>query len=50
MDGEKIDKLIVLVAEYSELYDMAHKNYSNQHRREIIWTEIGNKLNEKGKC
>jgi len=47
MDGHKIEKLIMLVSEYSELYDMKDKNYSNQIRRENIWDEI--KLNESGK-
>lgn len=49
MDGHKIEKLIMLVSEYSELYDMKDKNYSNQIRRENIWDEIGRKLNESGK-
>ncbi|CAH0546179.1 unnamed protein product [Brassicogethes aeneus] len=48
MDGEKIEKLILLVNEYEELYDMSNKNYSNQNRREIIWGEIGKKINESG--
>ncbi|CAH1968682.1 unnamed protein product [Acanthoscelides obtectus] len=47
MDGEKIEKLILLVGEYSELYDMANKNYSNQNRMDIVWLEIGNKINEQ---
>ncbi|CAG9822199.1 unnamed protein product [Phaedon cochleariae] len=48
MDAEKIERLILLVNDYNELYDMSNKNYSNQNRRDNIWSEIGKKLNENG--
>lgn len=45
MDGDKIERLILLVNEYNELYYMSNKNYSNQNRRKIIWAEIEKKIN-----
>lgn len=48
MDSEKVEKLIELVSEYDELYDMSNNNYSNQTRRDEIWSKIGNELNENG--
>lgn len=49
MDEEKVERLILLVSEYKELYDMSNKNYSNQLRRDNIWQEIAKSLNENGK-
>lgn len=49
MDDEKADELIILVAEYVELYDLQNKNYSNQQRKENIWREIALKLKETRK-
>ncbi|KAK0078301.1 hypothetical protein PV326_009457, partial [Microctonus aethiopoides] len=49
MDDEKADTLIVLVAEYKEIFDLQNKHYSNQQRKENIWREIASKLNETQK-
>lgn len=44
-----VARLITIVQEYEELYNLKHPNYSNQQRRDNIWEEIGNRLNENGK-
>lgn len=49
MNDDKIEQLITLVRDYSELFDMSNKNYSNQLRRDNIWKEIAEKLGENGK-
>ncbi|XP_041977535.1 uncharacterized protein LOC121731913 [Aricia agestis] len=42
------DILISLVERYEELYNLKHRHYHNQKRRDIIWDEIGTKMNESG--
>lgn len=42
------ERLILLVSEYSELYDLSHKNYSNLDRKNNCWTEIGKALGQPG--
>lgn len=42
-------RLIAIVQEYEEIYNLKHPNYSNQQRRDNIWEEIGNRLNQTGK-
>lgn len=47
MDDEN---LIEKVRLYDELYNMAHKKYSDNHHKDIIWTKIGKELNTTGTC
>lgn len=44
-----IARLITIVQEYEELYNLKHSHYSNQQRRDNIWEEIGKRLNQTGK-
>jgi len=44
-----IARLITIVQEYEELYNLKHPHYSNQQRRDNIWDEIGKRLNQTGK-
>ncbi|KAL3283443.1 hypothetical protein HHI36_006588 [Cryptolaemus montrouzieri] len=43
-----VPKLIAMVQKYEELYKVEHPYYSNQQRRDHIWEEIGNRLNQSG--
>lgn len=47
MDDEN---LIEKVRLYDELYNMAHKKYSDNHHKDVIWTKIGKELNTTGSC
>lgn len=42
------DVLISLVERYEELYNLKHQHYHNQLRRDNIWDEIGQIMNESG--
>lgn len=44
-----ISKLIIIVQEYEELYNVGHPEYSNILRRDNIWDEIGMKINQPSK-
>lgn len=48
MNPDQIEQLIVEVSEYTELYDMSSKFYSDQNRRDNIWAQIGKKIGVKG--
>lgn len=48
MEG-KIERLILLVSERPEIYDLSNKHYSNLIRKENIWREIAKELNESRK-
>nr|CAD7591246.1 unnamed protein product [Timema genevievae] len=39
------EKLIFLVSNYRELYDLEHKSYSDHEKRDRIWEEIGLEMN-----
>lgn len=43
------ERLILLVSEYSELYDLSHKNYSNLDIKNNCWKEIGKAIGHPGK-
>lgn len=43
-----IARLIAIVQEYEELYNLNHPHYLNQQRRDNIWEEIGKRLNQTG--
>ncbi|XP_025409208.1 uncharacterized protein LOC112682735 [Sipha flava] len=47
MDDEN---LIEKVRLYDELYNMAHKKYSDNHHKDIIWMKIGKELNTTGQA
>lgn len=49
MDDRKIEKLILLVREYEEIYDTNNRNYSNKLKKDNIWVDIGKQLGEDGK-
>lgn len=50
MEITKTDEnLIVLVQKYPCLYDMESAEYSDQHRKENAWEEIGKIINLRGK-
>lgn len=44
-----VPKLIMLVQNYPELYNMRHSEYFNNVRRDNCWEEIGGIMNEQGK-
>lgn len=44
------EKLILLVQNYKELYDLSDRYYSNHQRKEEIWREIGEHIGETSKC
>ena len=43
------ERLILLVSEYSELYDLSNKNYSNLEIKNNCWKEIGKAIGQPGK-
>ena len=36
-----VERLIVLVTEHIEIYDMSNRLYHNTHHKESIWRQIG---------
>lgn len=44
-----VAKLITIVQEYEELYNLRHPEYSNINRRDNIWHEIGIRMDSTGK-
>ncbi|KAF5295947.1 hypothetical protein FQA39_LY12719 [Lamprigera yunnana] len=42
-------KLIAIVQQYEEIYNLNHPSYSNFHQRDNIWKEIGKQMNETGR-
>lgn len=46
--GMDVAKLITLVQNYEELYNMRHAQYFNITRRDNCWEEIGSIMNETG--
>ncbi|CAG5034405.1 unnamed protein product [Parnassius apollo] len=40
--------LISFVQQYEELYNLRHPHYMNQQRRDNIWEEIGEEVNDTG--
>ena len=44
-----VAKLILLVQNYPEVYNMRHPEYFNKIRRENCWEEIGGIMNQTGK-
>ncbi|CAG9856307.1 unnamed protein product [Phyllotreta striolata] len=44
----KTEAIIEFVKKYPILYDLKHDDYKNIRKKEKIWNEIGNELNENG--
>jgi hypothetical protein len=42
-------KLILLVQQNDDLYNLQNSNCSNQQRRQNIWDEVGKAMKEPGK-
>lgn len=42
-------RLIAIVQEYEEIYNLKHPDYSNQQIRDNIWEQIGTRFNKNGK-
>jgi len=42
------DILIEKVRQNDELYNMAHRKYTHNHHKDIIWSKIGEELNTTG--
>ncbi|CAK1591018.1 unnamed protein product [Parnassius mnemosyne] len=40
--------LILFVQQYEDLYNLQHPHYMNRQRRDNIWEEIGERMNETG--
>lgn len=43
------EKLIMLVSQYPELYDLQNEHYMNTGRKSNIWKEIAKEIEVKGK-
>jgi len=41
-----MEKLIEVVKNYPIIYDMSHRDYKNIRKKNKIWDEIGNEINE----
>ena len=43
------EKLILLVSQYPEIYDVQHDNYMNSSRKKQLWSEIAEEMGVNGK-
>lgn len=42
------EKLIMLVSKYDEIFDLSHRYYMDQKRKENIWEEISEDMGVSG--